>query len=428
MPENRYGKVPEHWRIPAAARCHSHKSRLIAVATHVKGNSMSVRRDAIEWEATPLFAGLEVESRSYQQRICRKAVDYFAGAPGDGRGVSEPAAHSVMVESPTGSGKTVMGLEIARQMQLRYGFSIGWVAMRRNLLAQAEAENRQRGFRVDMQTISMFDKDPPQVDMLVVDEAQHDAAASMANLHCDIRPQKVLGMTATPFRTDRIKLCFDKVIKDAGIHQLIQDGYLSRYHHYTISQYTPESVAECYGREPQRWGKSLIFFHRRTQCEACHELLQQRGFRSDVVTATTNRQRQLADFAAGKIDVLLNMAILTEGFDCPSLQTVFCRPSGRACTIQMAGRAFRKYEAIPFKQVVQCRKTRHPFVKTALPEEQYVWSDEGWLTLKLNRRIAQISNLARHAIAQSQTKLPDLVAAHRQRPLPWQERGERFSV
>lgn len=375
-----------------------------------------------------LFEGLDVELRDYQQRICAKALDYFAGGSGERCEHAEPPAHSVMVESPTGSGKTIMGLEIARQMQRRYGYSIGWVAMRRNLLVQAEQENRRRGFHVDMQTISMFDKAPPKVDMMVVDEAQHDAATSMANLHCMIRPQKVLGMTATPYRTDRIKLCFDKVIKDAGIHQLIHDGYLSRYHHYTIGDYTPGSVAECYAREPERWGKSLIFFHRLVQCQACYELLQQRGFRAEIVTATTDRQRQLADFAAGKLDILLNMAILTEGFDCPSLKTVFCRPSGRACTIQMGGRVFRKHESLPFKQIVQCRRTRHPFVKTALADEQYAWSDEGWHTLKLNRRIADISDRARQAIARSQAKLPPIVAAYRQRELPWPRHRERFAL
>jgi superfamily II DNA or RNA helicase len=243
---------------------------------------------------------------------------------------------------------------------------------------------------------------------------------SMANLHCLVRPRKILGLTATPFRTDRIKLCFDKVIKDAGIQQLIQDGYLSRYHHYTIPEHTPRTVAECYLREPRRWGRSLVFFHRLDQCRACCDLLTRQGVRVEVVTAVTNRERQLADFAAGRLDVLVNMCILTEGFDCPTLQTVFCRPSGRSCTIQMAGRVFRRHAEIPFKQVVQCQKTPHPMPKTALAAEQYVWLDGGWRTLALNRRIEAISNQARQLIARSPVELPKLVAVHRQRRLPWQ--------
>jgi superfamily II DNA or RNA helicase len=230
----------------------------------------------------------------------------------------------------------------------------------------------------------------------------------------------VLGLSATPYRTDRIKLCFDKVITDAGIHQLIQDGYLSRYRHFTIPQYTPESVARFYAAEPERWGKTLIFFHRLEECEACRRLLAEAGHTSEVVTAKTNRDRQLDDFAAGRVNVLINMAILTEGFDCPSLLTVFCRPSGKSCTIQMGGRVFRKHADHPVKQIVQCKKTPHPFIKTAMADEQYVWSDESWRTLTLNKALDAITQNARLLIARSRTELPQVVAAHRSRPMPWQ--------
>ncbi len=366
-----------------------------------------------------LFAGVDVETRPYQMRIVRNALAMFAGAYRNRFGHTEPAAQSVMIESPTGSGKTVMGLEVARQLQRRHGYSIGWVAMRRNLLAQVAAENAARGFAVDMHRISMFDRNPPVVDVLVVDEAQHDAVMSMANLHCTVQPKKVLGLTATPFRTDRIKLCFDKIIKDAGIHQLIQDGYLSRYHHYTIPEYTPQRVAEFYLREPDRWGKTLIFFHRLIECEQCLALLRQGGTRAEIVTAQTDRQRQIADFTAGKIDVLLNMMILTEGFDCPTLKTVFCRPSGRACTIQMGGRVFRKHPALPFKQIVQCSRTRHPFIKTAMAEEQYVWTDGQWRTLTLNRHIAEVSDRVRRVVASRDVTLPSVVAHNRSSRPQW---------
>lgn len=375
-----------------------------------------------------VFSGVNLEHRSYQFRIVAKCSAMFEGTHRARSGELERAAHSVLVESPTGSGKTVMGLEIARQMQRRFGYTVGWTSMRRNLLAQADAENRRRGFHVDLQLISMFEKQPPKVDMLVVDEAQHDAAMSMANLHSVIRPQKVLGMTATPFRTDRVKLCFDRVVKDAGIHQLIQDGFLSRYHHYTIRRYSPASVAECYLREPERWGKSLIFFHRFVQCEECCRLLTRAGMRAEVVTARTDRQRQIAEFSRGEIDVLLNMAVLTEGFDCPSLKTVFCRPSGRACTIQMGGRVFRKFPGTAFKQIVQCKETRHPFVKTALADEQYAWSEDGWQTLTLNRRISEISDVSRRAVAAADVKLPAVVANQRRRPPPWGHRQEAFHL
>lgn len=366
------------------------------------------------------FSGLDAESRPYQERIVRKACEMFEGTHAGRDGLAEEAASSVLIESPTGSGKTVMGLTIARYLQAMRGYRVGWVAMRRNLLAQAARENMARGFDIDLVTISMFEKRPPKVDMLVVDEAQHDAAMSMANLHCMIRPAVVLGLTATPFRSDRVRLCFDKVIKDCGIHRLIQDGYLSRYHHYTIREYTPQSVARHYLSEPNRWGKSLVFFHRQDQCDECLELLQAGGVRADVVTGKSRRQRQLDDFAAGRTNVLINMNILTEGFDCPELRTVFCRPSGRSCTIQMAGRVFRKHPGEPVKQVVQCNQTRHPVVKTAMADQQFVWTADGWQSLTVNSQIEAITEVSRRLIARSQVELPKIVAAHRPRPAPWE--------
>ncbi len=376
-----------------------------------------------EPHASDLLTGTSVESRPYQLRILSKALRMFRGTFRDRAGNLEPTAHSVMIESPTGSGKTVMGLALARQMQREFGFSVGWVAMRRNLLAQAEEENRRWGFDVDLVTISMFDKAPPPVDFLIVDEAQHDAAMSMANLHCNIRPRKVLGLTATPFRTDRIKLCFDKVIRDAGIHQLIQDGYLSRYHHFTIPDYSPATVAQFLIQDPNRWGKSLVFFHRQDQCDACWQILAAAGVPAEVVTGKTDRERQLADFAEDRIRVLINMLVLTEGFDCPSLKTVFCRPSGRGCTIQMGGRVFRKHPDLARKQIVQCKNTRHPFIRTAMAEEQYVWADGQWRALTVNRQITAISDRTRQIIARAQVSLPKLVVAHRPRPMPWHTEG-----
>src|SRR5690349_258658 len=129
--------------------------------------------------------------------------------------------------------------------------------MRRSLLAPAEAEHRAKQIGGDAHYISMFGKAPPtNLDPLIVDDAPHDAASSMAHLHQRVRPRFILGLSATPFRADRVKLCFDAVLKDAGIQTLIQDGYLSTYHPFTIPRHTPQEVVEHYARDPQRWGKS----------------------------------------------------------------------------------------------------------------------------------------------------------------------------
>ncbi|HWG47044.1 MAG TPA: DEAD/DEAH box helicase family protein [Gemmataceae bacterium] len=357
----------------------------------------------------PLLAGMEVQPRPYQQRIITKAVDLFA----------EKSLRSILIDSPTGSGKTIMGLLIARALQERLGVRVGWVAMRRYLLAQARAENANRRIGVRAEFLSMFDRDPPaDLDLLIVDEAQHDAAQSMAYLHQRIRPRFILGLSATPFRADRVKLCFDSVLKDAGIQTLIQDGYLSPYHHYTIPRHTPQSVVDFYLRDRPRWGKSILYFHTLDQCRTADRLLRAGGVRSEMVTGDSDREAQLQAFRMSSLDVLVNCMMLSEGFDCPELKTVFCRPSCKGVTIQMAGRVLRKHADLPCKQIVQCTKTRWPFLRTAAAALQYTWSDGQWRSLQANPFINQVNGRALQALAQNNTQLPAFLTRHQSRRRP----------
>jgi len=333
-----------------------------------------------------LVAGVRIEPRDYQKRVVARTIDMLSGPHAD-RGVEFPEARSVLVESPTGSGKTVMGLLVAKWAQERLGMRVVWSAMRRNLLAQVERENRERGFGVDLVTVSMFDRNPPRGDLLIVDEAQHDATMSMASLHAAVGARKVLGLSATPWRADRLGLCFERVVRDAGIRQLVLDGHLSPFAHHTIARYSPDSVAATYLREPDRWGRTLVFFRTILECRACAALLEARGVACEVVTGTSDRDAQIARFEAGDCRVILGVAVLAEGFDCPSLQTVFCRPSVKGPTVQMAGRVLRKGEGIPLKSIVQCAATKHPFTATATPAVQYVESEDGWRSIGLNDRV-----------------------------------------
>src|SRR3954470_17209435 len=130
-----------------------------------------------------LIAATSVQPRPYQRRIVEKAVNLF----------SQQGLRSILIESPTGSGKTVMGLFVARALQQLLGVRVGWVAMRRYLLDQAKAEGERLKVGVEATYVSMFDHNPPTgLDLLVVDEAQHDAAQSMATLHQTIRPRFIL--------------------------------------------------------------------------------------------------------------------------------------------------------------------------------------------------------------------------------------------
>src|SRR5690606_35519241 len=150
-----------------------------------------------------------LEQRKYQGRVLAKVVGHF-----------EASDHTVMIESPTGSGKTIMALRVLLHFEERYGYRANWVSMRRNLLRQV-ADMSERFFGLGGLTpISMFCVNPPQADITIVDEAQHDAAASCILIHEASNSRFILGMTATPYRTDTLKLAFKRVVRDAGLHRL----------------------------------------------------------------------------------------------------------------------------------------------------------------------------------------------------------------
>lgn len=392
-----------------------------------------------------VIAETKAEARPYQRVIVGKTSDMFTGKYLAGNGQLEPAAKSVLVESPTGSGKTVMGHLSAKLLKHQFpDLAIGWCAMRRNLLSQAQAENHRLNIGVDIDYISMFDKRPESLItarqegrkiMLVVDEAQHDAANSMAHLHNLIEPNFILGLTATPFRTDRVKLCFDKVVKDAGIHQLIQDGWLSRYHHYSIPKWDVETVAEHYCREPEVWGKSIFYFLTLPQCYELYGILRRRAkeiierlrkHRPDLAlgaglvelvtgeSSESEREDQLERFRNGDVACLVNCMVLTEGFDDPTLETTWVRDSSRGPTMQMAGRVFRKHpewkdrqdQRFKFKRVVQSKETHWPMLKTAMADQQFLWQNDSWRSLTVNPQLNQINQNARIAIAQTDVVMP----------------------
>ena len=246
---------------------------------------------------------------------------------------------------------------------------------------------------------------------LIVDEAQHDAASSMSHLHNLIEPDMILGMTATPFRTDKMKLCFQKVIKDCGIHQLIQDGWLSPYHHFTIPKWTPEEVADHYCADPERWGKSIFFFVSLTDCFELGRIFRERGVKHEVIRGGQPKvtEEALERFEQGEIPCLINCMVLTEGFDCPSLKTAWVRDSSRGPTMQMGGRTFRIHDDLPYKQIVQSKQTKWPFIRTAMPHQQYLWVSDEWRSLKVNPKLNDINQNARMAIAQTEVELPKFV-------------------
>lgn len=139
------------------------------------------------------------EKREYQEAAVAETVQAF----NDG-------CNSVLIESPVGSGKTIMGLMVASELVKKSpDLKINWVASRRHILNQTQRINSQY-FHLRLNLVSVFDKEPPECDLCIIDEAHHEATNSCIRMYARCKNTYTLGLSATPQRTDRMKLSFKR--------------------------------------------------------------------------------------------------------------------------------------------------------------------------------------------------------------------------
>jgi len=280
-----------------------------------------------------------LQDRPYQVQLMKEIVDDWHGRNEYGVKIT-----STLIELPPGSGKTLTAFRLAKMFKEQASaiagwdpkdVGIGWIAGRRNLLKQAEKENESLVQCDDVFFVSQFATDVHDCGLydfkhrlLVVDEAHHEACSTMHNIINAFDPGYMLGLSATPIRTDRAKLCFQKNYKTAGFYTLIDEGWLADFDHWNIPNWTPEMVVTRYLDDPEHWGKSIMFFRKREDCQEAVSRLKAAGVRVDLVTGETDRDAQLAAFENDELDVLVNMFVLTEGFDCLSEDTEILTTDG----------------------------------------------------------------------------------------------------
>ena len=313
------------------------------------------------------------EVRQYQQEAVAACLAAFA----------RRKCTSVMLESPVGSGKTYMALEVIHSLQEALGrrLKVNWVAPRHHLLRQVMEANM--GLHQDViRPVSLFERMPPEADFVVLDEAHHEATQTCILLYEKMRSEYVLGLSATPFRTDRMKLSFQDTVTTCSIDRLIREGFLSPIHSYLLPHYGPQIVAETYLYSGRDWGKTLAFFPTVLECNQFQKFMADAGVACEVVTAESDKDRQLEDFIAGRVRVVANVSMLTEGFDQPDVQTIFARDASRLPTIQMCGRGLRLTEGKDHCNIVQSAKTLYLFERVTPARRRFRLMNGEWMALQ----------------------------------------------
>mgnify|MGYP002593505409 CR=1 FL=1 len=293
---------------------------------------------------------------------------------------------------PTGCGKTVVFAKITEEC-VRSGERVLILAHRGELLEQAadkigkatglkcaveKAEDSCIGswYRVVVgsvqslmreKRIGQFTSD--YFDTIIVDEAHHCISDGYQRVLQHFDQAKVLGVTATPDRGDMKNLgsFFDSLAYEYTLPQAIKEKYLSPIKALTIPltldmsgvsvqagdfraadidtaldpylyQIADEMAAHCANR------KTVVFLPLIKTSQKFRDILNSKGFHAAEVNGNSDdRAAILSDFDAGRYNVLCNSMLLTEGWDCPSVNCiVVLRPTKvRSLYCQMVGRGTR---------------------------------------------------------------------------------------
>lgn len=203
------------------------------------------------------------------------------------------------------------------------------------------------------------------VDYLITDEAHHAIAPAYLKVRDGLRaanPQlRHLGVTATPMRGDGLAMAnaFETTAFTITIADLVREGYLVKPSWYAISTHIDLSGIRTVGGDFQQQQLAERFDTpacRALVVAAHRELAADRpaiafttsvaGFSAASADGTTDkaaRRQILADFRAGKYQVLVNCGLWTEGLDVPEIACIhLARPTrSDGLYIQMIGRGLR---------------------------------------------------------------------------------------
>lgn len=218
-----------------------------------------------------------------------------------------------------------------------------------------------------------------RIHFVIIDEAHHAMANTYRKLWKMFPNAKFLGVTATPWRMNHsgFTSIFDRLILTQSVKKFILQGYLSPYNYYSLKpnswvqnainginkfdkwgDYDENALVNTMdighiraqlvaSYKKLAWGKKGIIYsinkkHSKNICED-YRRLGVKIVDIDDSTPSALRKQYVEDFKAGKIDIIVNVNIFSEGFDCPDIEFIQLARPTRSLTmyIQQVGRGLR---------------------------------------------------------------------------------------
>lgn len=324
-----------------------------------------------------------MELRPYQEEAKQAIFDQWEGGN-----------HRTLLVLPTGCGKTVVFAKVTEEC-VRQGKRVLILAHRGELLEQAadkikqatgmgcaveKAEESCQGswFRIVVGSVQTLMRErrlgqfpADYFNTIIIDEAHHCLSESYQRVLSHFSQAQVLGVTATPDRGDMRNLgeYFESLAYEYTLPKAIKEGYLSPIKALTLPLKLDlagvgisagdfkagdlgtalDPYLEQISEEMKRYcaeRKTVVFLPLVKTSQKFCRILNEMGFAAAEVNGESkNRAEILKDFDAGKYQVLCNSMLLTEGWDCPSVDCIIVlRPTKvRSLYSQMVGRGTRLY-------------------------------------------------------------------------------------
>ena len=302
---------------------------------------------------------------------------------------------SVMAQMPTGTGKTYLLTAVIDSFVSNNPMEKVWiVAHRRELVSQIDETVRKFHSysasntstllssvkAVSIQWLSKhYDEIEEEPGMIVIDEAHHALAKTYKEMWERFPKAKFLGLTATPCRLNGKGFTdlFDVLVQSWDVPEFISKRRLATYDFVSIKSdgvtqrlidslqkrgadgdYQNKEMDMLLNKKPsierlyqslEEFGKDrkgIVYAINISHAQKITKLYQENGVKAiaiDSKTPTTERQQDIEAFKKGDIQVLVNVDIFSEGFDCPDVEFVqLARPTlSLAKYLQMVGRGLR---------------------------------------------------------------------------------------
>lgn len=243
-------------------------------------------------------------------------------------------------------------------------------------------------------------------EFVIIDEAHHTPSPTYMKILDTFSDSKLLGVTATPHRLDYWGFAhiFDKLIVSPDPMEFIKSGFLSNYDYYSVPPECPIvdeinaipiekgdfaedsliRLLDCGSIRSQvvdsymKYGcgkKAIVYTINKAHNNHLCEEYQKRGINAvsiDCDISSNERKRLLDDFKKGKIQIILNVNILSEGFDCPDVEVIqITRPTySLSMYLQQVGRGLR---VSPGKDKTIFIDNVGSYLRFGLPSEHRSW-------------------------------------------------------